>query len=60
MGSNRGPRLTLLELEEKAELISMKSIKCYKCLRKRRGKVPPEKGHKLIVSDLRREKEKRK
>lgn len=60
MGSNRGPGLTLMELEEKTELISMKSIKCYKDLHKRQGKLPPEKGHKLIVSDLKREKEKRK
>lgn len=60
MGSNRGPGLPLMELEEKAQLISMKSIKCYKYLHKRQGKVPQEKGHKLIVSDLRREKEKRK
>lgn len=60
MGSNRDPGLTLMELEKKAQLVSMKNIKCYKYLHKRQGKLPPEKGHKLIVSDLRREEEKTK
>lgn len=60
MGSNRGPGLTLMELEEKAQLVSMKNIKCYKYLHKRQGKVPPEKGHKLNVSDLRRKERKKK
>lgn len=49
-----------MELEENAQLISMKRIKCYKYLHKRQGKVPSEKGHKLIVSDLRRKERKKK
>lgn len=60
MGSNRGPGLTLMVLEEKAQLTSLKSIKYYKYLHKRQGKVPSEKGHKLIVSDLRRKERKKK
>lgn len=59
MGSNRevhkGSGLTWMELEQNAQLISMKSRKCLvEILTQETGKVPSEEGHKLIVSDLRR------
>lgn len=62
MGSKRevhkGSRMTWMELEQNAQLISMKSIKCFvHLLTQETGKVPSEEGHKLIVSDLKREKE---